>query len=75
MKKQIAAYEALFARLIATEQATVTNALAGPALAVPDQLPLAPTEAAAIAVKTALAQVGDRYVGARPAPTRSTARA
>lgn len=68
VKKQIADYEGLFARLSATEQATVTNALAGPALAVPDQLPLAPTEAAAIAVKTALAQVGDRYVWGTSGP-------
>jgi cell wall-associated NlpC family hydrolase len=68
VKKQIADYDAMFARLTATQQASVTNALAGPALAVPDQLPLAPTEAAAIAVKTALAQVGDRYVWGTSGP-------
>jgi cell wall-associated NlpC family hydrolase len=68
VKKQIADYEALFARLTTTEQSAVTNALAGPALTVPDQLPLAPTEAAAIAVKTALAQVGDRYVWGTSGP-------
>jgi cell wall-associated NlpC family hydrolase len=70
VKKRIADYEALFARLSATEQATVTNSLAGPALAAPsaDQLPLAPSSAAGIAVRTALAQVGDRYVWGTTGP-------
>jgi cell wall-associated NlpC family hydrolase len=70
VKKRIADYEALFARLSAAEQATVTNSLAGPALAAPsaDQLPLAPSSAAAVAVKTALAQVGDRYVWGTAGP-------
>ena len=70
VKKRIADYDALFARLSATEQATVTNALAGPALQAPsaDQLPLAPSSAAAVAVRTALAQVGDRYVWGTSGP-------
>jgi cell wall-associated NlpC family hydrolase len=70
VKKRMAGYEATFARLTAAEQATVTNAVAGPSLAAPslDQLPLAPSSAAAIAVKTALAQVGDRYVWGTSGP-------
>jgi cell wall-associated NlpC family hydrolase len=70
VKKRIADYDALFAQLSATEQATVTDALAGPALAAPsaDQLPLAPSSAAGIAVRTALAQVGDRYVWGTTGP-------
>ena len=70
VKKRIADYEALFARLTASEQAAVTNSLAGPALAAPsaDQLPLAPSSAAGAAVRTALAQVGDRYVWGSTGP-------
>jgi cell wall-associated NlpC family hydrolase len=70
VKKRIADYEAIFARLTAVEQAAVTTALAGPALAAPslEELPLAPGSAAAIAVETALAQVGDRYVWGTSGP-------
>ncbi len=48
----------------------MNHALAGPALATPsiDSLPLAPGSAAGIAVKTALAQVGDRYVRGATGP-------
>jgi peptidoglycan DL-endopeptidase CwlO len=70
VQKKIADYQADFARLTAAEQATVTAALAGPALRAPSagNLPLAPTEAAGIAVRTALAQVGDPYVWASSGP-------
>ena len=64
VKKKVAEYEADFARLTAAEQATVTAALAGPTLRTPStsSLPLAPSEAAGIAVQTALGQIGDPYV-------------
>ena len=64
VQKKVADYEATFARLTAAEQATVTAALAGPALRTPSigSLPPAPGPEAAVAVKTALAQVGDPYV-------------
>jgi cell wall-associated NlpC family hydrolase len=70
VQKRMAGYQATFARLTAAQQATVTNAVAGPSLATPslDQLPLAPGSAAAVAVKTALAQVGDRYVWGTTGP-------
>jgi len=58
VKKKVADYQATFARLTAAEQATVTAALAGPA----------PGPAAAVAVRTALAQVGDPYVWASSGP-------
>ncbi|HEY4625920.1 MAG TPA: C40 family peptidase [Blastococcus sp.] len=68
VQQKIDRYEADFARLSATEQARVTTALAGPALRAPSNLPLAPTAAAATAVQTALAQVGDPYVWAGTGP-------
>jgi cell wall-associated NlpC family hydrolase len=70
VKKRVADYEQIYARLTADQQATVNNSLAGPALAAPalDSLPLAPSSAAGIAVKTALAQVGDRYVWGTSGP-------
>jgi cell wall-associated NlpC family hydrolase len=70
VQKRIAGYQETFARLTAAEQATVTASLAGPALAAPslDQLPLAPGSAAAVAVKTALAQIGDPYVWGATGP-------
>jgi cell wall-associated NlpC family hydrolase len=68
VKKKVADYQATFARLTAAEQATVTAALAGPALRVPGSLPPAPGPAAAAAVRTALAQVGDPYVWGSSGP-------
>jgi peptidoglycan DL-endopeptidase CwlO len=70
VKKKVADYQATFARLTAAEQATVTAALAGPALRTPSvgSLPPAPGPAAAVAVRTALAQVGDPYVWASSGP-------
>jgi peptidoglycan DL-endopeptidase CwlO len=70
VKKKVAAYEADFARLSAAEQAAVTTALAGPALRAPSagSLPPAPGPEAAVAVKTALAQVGDPYVWGASGP-------
>jgi peptidoglycan DL-endopeptidase CwlO len=58
--KQAAQYQADFDRLTAAEQATVTAAVAGPALQAPRNLPM-PPGAAGAAIETALAQVGDRY--------------
>ena len=70
VQKRIAGYRETFARLTAAEQTAVTTSLAGPALDAPsaDQLPLAPGSAAAVAVKTALAQVGDPYVWGKSGP-------
>jgi cell wall-associated NlpC family hydrolase len=70
LQQQIHAYQADFARLSAEEQAAVTQAVAGPTLAAPSvsSLPLAPSEAAGVAIKTALAQVGDPYVWAATGP-------
>jgi peptidoglycan DL-endopeptidase CwlO len=68
VQKKVADYQATFARLTAAEQATVTTALAGPALRVPTSLPPAPGPAAAVAVKTALAQVNDPYVWGASGP-------
>jgi cell wall-associated NlpC family hydrolase len=58
--KQVAAYQADFARLSAAEQTQVTTAVAGRSLATPRNLPL-PPGAAGEAIRTALAQVGDPY--------------
>ena len=60
VKKQVAAYQADFARLSAAEQTAVTTAVAGRALQTPRNLPL-PPGAAGEAIATALAQVGDPY--------------
>jgi cell wall-associated NlpC family hydrolase len=63
VEQKIATYEADFARLSAAEQAAVTTAVAGRSLAAPsvDELPVASGSAAAVAIETALAQVGDAY--------------
>jgi len=58
--KHAAQYQADFDRLTAAEQATVTAAVAGPALQAPRNLPM-PPGAAGAAIETALAQVGDQY--------------
>jgi peptidoglycan DL-endopeptidase CwlO len=58
--KQVAAYQADFARLSATEQTAVITAVAGRSLDEPRNLPL-PPGAAGKAIETALAQKGDAY--------------
>lgn len=63
VEKRQATYQSDFARLSAAEQERVTTAVAGRSLSAPsvDELPVAPGSAAAAAIETALAQVGDRY--------------
>jgi peptidoglycan DL-endopeptidase CwlO len=70
VQEKITAYRADFARLTSAEQAAVTAALAGPKVAAPSlrDLPLAPGSAAAVAVKAALAQLGDPYVWGATGP-------
>jgi cell wall-associated NlpC family hydrolase len=72
VQKRITDYQAAFQRLSATEQETVVNAVAGPTLDTPsaDELPLVSGSAAAVAIKTALAQVGDEYVYGRTGPNQ-----
>ena len=69
LEDQLAGYRADYARLAAPQRALVDNAVAGPELsaasmadAVAAAPAAAPTEAAGIAVQTALAQVGDPYI-------------
>jgi cell wall-associated NlpC family hydrolase len=66
----VAGYQADLARLSATEQAAVTTAVAGPTLAPPsvEDLSLVPGSAAAVAIETALAQLGDAYVWGASGP-------
>jgi cell wall-associated NlpC family hydrolase len=59
LQDDLAGYQADFARLSATDQVRVQNVLSGPDVTA-SPAP-APTEAAGIAVQTALAQVGDMY--------------
>lgn len=70
LQQKVAGYRADFARLTTAEQGAVINAVAGPALTAPSasDLPPAPSAAAAIAVKTALAHVGDPYVWGATGP-------
>jgi cell wall-associated NlpC family hydrolase len=70
VEKRAAAYQSDFDRLSAAEQELVTTAVAGRSLSAPsvDELPVAPGSAAAIAIETALAQVGDAYVAAGSGP-------
>jgi peptidoglycan DL-endopeptidase CwlO len=70
LEEKVRSYQAEFARLTAQERAAVTAAVAGPMLAAPaaGSLPLAPTSAAAVAIQTALAQVGDPYVWSGTGP-------
>ena len=70
LQQKAAGYRADFARLTTAEQVAVTTAVAGPKLAAPSagDLPVAPSSAAAIAVKTALAHVGDPYVWGATGP-------
>jgi cell wall-associated NlpC family hydrolase len=59
LEDELAGYQADFARLSAADQMRVHNVLSGPDVtAAPAP---APTEAAGVAVRTALAQVGDMY--------------
>jgi cell wall-associated NlpC family hydrolase len=70
VQKKVDAYQADFTRLSTAEQAQVTTAVAGRALTTPSltSLPSAPGPKAALAIKTALAQVGDRYQGGATGP-------
>jgi cell wall-associated NlpC family hydrolase len=70
VQDRAAAYQADFDRLSAEEQTRVTTAVAGRSLAAPSvaELPVAPGSAAAVAIQTALAQVGDRYQGGGTGP-------
>ena len=67
VQKQVAAYQADFARLSAAEQTAVTTAVAGRAITPPRNLPL-PPGAVGKAIATALAQVGDPYQSAGVGP-------
>jgi cell wall-associated NlpC family hydrolase len=68
VQKRIDQYQADFARLSAEEQAAVTAAVAGPALAVPNIAELPPAGAAAAVISAALAQVGAPYVWGASGP-------
>jgi cell wall-associated NlpC family hydrolase len=71
VRARIDRYEADFTRLTAAEQARVTTTLAGPVLAAPPAAAAAaaaPGPAAATAVQTALAQIGDPYVWGSSGP-------
>jgi peptidoglycan DL-endopeptidase CwlO len=64
LQSQASTYQSAYARLTAADQAAVTDSLAGPRLKTPStgSLPPAPSEAAALIIRTALAQVGKPYV-------------
>jgi cell wall-associated NlpC family hydrolase len=64
VQKKVAGYKADFARLSATERATVAAVIAGPTLGVPGDLPTAPAAAAGVAVRVALSKVGAPYAAA-----------
>jgi cell wall-associated NlpC family hydrolase len=66
LQDELAGYQADFARLTVTDQARVHTALAGPEVSA-SPAP-APTEAAGVAVQTALAQLGDSYVAGASGP-------
>ena len=61
LKKKIEDYQRQYAALTAPQQEEVSRAHAGEAVAVPSRV-IAPSQAAQVAVDTALAQVGDPYV-------------
>ncbi len=67
LQKQLEGYQADVTRLSAGDQVQVQNALAGPQLETARPAP-APTAAAGVAVRTALAQRGDRYVPGAAGP-------
>jgi peptidoglycan DL-endopeptidase CwlO len=70
VQKRASAYQADFARLSAAEQVRVTTAVAGRSVDAPkvSELPVVPGSAAAVAIATALAQVGDAYAGGGTGP-------
>jgi cell wall-associated NlpC family hydrolase len=67
LEEQMAGYQADLAQLSATDQTLVQNVVAGPEVSTPSAAP-APTAAAGVAVQTALAQLGDRYVAGASGP-------
>jgi cell wall-associated NlpC family hydrolase len=69
-RTQLDRYQADYAALSQPQQAAVDDALVGPALAAPVTPAPAPSAAAGVAVKTALAQVGDPYVSGAAGPDR-----
>jgi cell wall-associated NlpC family hydrolase len=60
VQKQVAQYQADFARLSSTEQVAVTTAVAGRSLQAPRDLPM-PSGAAGGAIQAALAEIGAAY--------------
>jgi cell wall-associated NlpC family hydrolase len=68
VQKEVAGYQADFARLSAAEQTRVTTAVAGRSLETPSNLPIATSEAAATAIQVALSKVGARYVSGGSGP-------
>jgi cell wall-associated NlpC family hydrolase len=67
LKDKIADYQRQYAALTAPQQEQVSRAHAGEATAVPSGV-VAPSQAAQVAVDTALAQVGDPYVWGASGP-------
>ena len=67
VERQVADYQAEFARLSTAEQTQVTTAVAGRSISPPRNLPV-PPGAAGRAIETALAQVGDPYQHAAAGP-------
>lgn len=70
VQRRADAYQADFDRLSAAEQVQVTTAVAGRSLAAPSmsELPVASGSAAAVAIETALNQIGDAYDGGGTGP-------
>ena len=67
LEEQIEDYQAQYAALTAPQREEVSRAHAGEAVAVPSGV-IAPSQAAQVAVDTALAQVGDPYVWGASGP-------
>ncbi|UOY00706.1 C40 family peptidase [Blastococcus sp. PRF04-17] len=72
VERKATEYQADFARLSAAEQTVVTESIAGRAIQAPSavDLPVVPGSAVAIAIETALAQVGDAYQHGGTGPDR-----
>jgi cell wall-associated NlpC family hydrolase len=68
LQAEIADYKVQYDRLTAAQQVQVTAVHAGPVLTEPADVP-APTEAAQVAVDTALGQIGDPYVWGAGGPS------